>query len=187
MCVLPGHPLCQRPWADLGWNPKVHSLFPMGSDLWNGLVWAALPWARFMCHSGDYASGCRSSGGYCLSMEMSESDSRWGPALRTRGTAEPRTGRTWEHPVLHSTGKKTEAQGCQGICPHFFPLIDSFIYSTMMPSVSHVSGIGLGAGVIRNWVSHREQKFVNLKERHNWEWRVSGRKREGEERAALAL
>lgn len=59
VCVQPGHPLCWRPWADLGWNLKVYSLFSVSSDLWNGLVWAASPWAEFMCHSGDDASGCR--------------------------------------------------------------------------------------------------------------------------------
>lgn len=51
--------------------------------------------------------------------------------------------------------------------PTLLPLIDSFIYSTRMPSVSHVSGIGLRAGVIGKGVSHEEQKPVNLQERHN--------------------
>lgn len=48
-----------RPWL------KPHGVLPVtvSSDLWNGLVWAALPWAQgFMCHSGADASGCRSRG-----------------------------------------------------------------------------------------------------------------------------
>lgn len=56
----------------------------------------------------------------------------WGPALRTWGTAECKTERTWEHHVLYFTYEKTEAWRCQEICPHFFPIINFFIYSAMI-------------------------------------------------------
>ena len=45
---------------------------------------------------------------------------RWGLALRTWGITENKTRGTWEQHVLYCTYEKTEAQGCQGICPCFF-------------------------------------------------------------------
>lgn len=37
---------------------KTLRCFTVSSDPWNGLGRAALPWAEFMCHSGEDASGC---------------------------------------------------------------------------------------------------------------------------------
>lgn len=57
----------------------------------------------------------------------------WGPALRTWRTSECRTGRTWEQIVHPFTYEKTEARGCQGILPTYLPLINSFMYLTVIP------------------------------------------------------
>ena len=59
-------------------------------------------------------------GGCLMSMEMSESESQVGAGSQDGGIAESKARGTWGQHVLYCTYEKTEAQGCQGICPRFF-------------------------------------------------------------------
>lgn len=145
-----GHPSCQRPWADLGQNPKVYSLVTVSSDLWHRLVWAVLPWAGFMGHSGDDASGCRDRGRlpYVHGDEWIRKPDG-GPALRTWGIAEHKTGRAWEHLVLYFIYEKNWDPGMPRNLLIFLPLINWFFHLFIQWSclnVSHMSGIVLVLG-----------------------------------------
>lgn len=48
--------------SNLDLGPKVYSLSIVRADLWDGLVWAALPQAGFMCYLGEHPSGCQVRG-----------------------------------------------------------------------------------------------------------------------------